>query len=178
MYLHGRLLTGSRRMSLLKKALRLAPKHFHILCCLGADHVEGDKFRDARRFLLQAIEARPKSAIPWNSLGWMEERRDDPEMAEKHYRKAIECEAEHAVSHLNQVFCSVQRFEHRRPELVLNIGLRQDIDAFHHRVEEVTAMCRNPGGFSIPLEIEWCLDVHPYIRNKPLLDQSAKHPGV
>lgn len=100
-YLYARLLRGAPAVAEFRAALKSDPRHFGALCGLGFELTHARSFAEAKNALDDASRARPKSAVPVNALGRLEEARGASAEAERLYRRAIELDPRMTLARVN-----------------------------------------------------------------------------
>jgi len=100
-YLLGRLLRGPAAAAEFRAAVAVDPNHFWALCGLGVELTHAGNFDEAQVVLASAAKLRPKSAVPLNAMGRLEESRGHGAAAEKLYRDAIALAPETTSARVN-----------------------------------------------------------------------------
>ena len=118
-FLYARLLPERRASPVYRKALRLDPKHYWANCVLGDLETKAGRLDKAAEHFAIAHEARPKSSVPLNGLGWVAERRGDVAEAEKYYGLAIDADPDDALprTNLGLLLVGANRIDEARPVL-------------------------------------------------------------
>jgi tetratricopeptide (TPR) repeat protein len=97
----ARLLRGAPAVSEFRAALKADPHHFWAMCGLGMELTRTRAFGEARSTLEDAAKEQPKSAVPVNALGRVEEAKGRALEAEKLYRAALELDPTMTIARVN-----------------------------------------------------------------------------
>ncbi len=119
LYLYARLLDGRRALPVLRRALKLDPRHYWALCALGNEYAKRHRPKDAEKALILARKVDPDSPVAVNALGWLAESGGDLGKAEMYYREALVLDERFVPALINLGLLLVRKGGYKEAEKVL-----------------------------------------------------------